>query len=64
MREQRLLSPYLAQQIQVNAMSTEKPSLLIVEDDTGLQSQLRWHFDDYNIIIANDRKSAIEASST
>ena len=42
-------------------MSTEKPALLIVEDDKGLQSQLRWHFDNYQIITANDRPSAIDA---
>lgn len=42
-------------------MSIERPTLLIVEDDAGLQSQLRWHFGDYNVITANDRKSAIEA---
>ncbi len=36
-------------------------TLLIVEDDEGLQSQLRWHFDQYNVVIAGDRKTAIEA---
>lgn len=36
-------------------------TLLIVEDDEGLQSQLRWHFDQYNIVITGDRKTAIEA---
>ncbi|ARN74525.1 PEP-CTERM-box response regulator transcription factor [Oceanicoccus sagamiensis] len=39
---------------------TEK-TLLIVEDDAGLQSQLRWHFDAYNVVIAGDRESAIAA---
>lgn len=38
-----------------------KKTLLIVEDDPGLQSQLRWHFDDYNVIIAGDRDSAVAA---
>jgi len=42
-------------------MPTEKPYLLIIEDDKGLQSQLRWHFDKYQVIIAGDRKSAIDA---
>ena len=42
-------------------MSDHKPALLIVEDDLGLQSQLRWHFDKYEVIIASDRKSAIAA---
>jgi len=41
-------------------MST-KDILLIVEDDAGLQSQLRWHFDQYEVITANDRESAIAA---
>ncbi|PCJ46849.1 MAG: PEP-CTERM-box response regulator transcription factor [Moraxellaceae bacterium] len=41
--------------------SNKKPKLLIVEDDTGLQSQLRWHFDQYEVIIAGDRDSAIAA---
>ncbi len=35
--------------------------LLIVEDDEGLQRQLRWAYDDYQIIIAGDRTSAIDA---
>jgi len=33
--------------------------LLIVEDDPGLQSQLRWCFDEYDVIIADDRETAI-----
>ncbi len=36
-------------------------TLLVVEDDIGLQSQLRWHFEDYDVIIAGDRESAIAA---
>ncbi|OUS25795.1 PEP-CTERM-box response regulator transcription factor [Gammaproteobacteria bacterium 45_16_T64] len=39
----------------------EKPKLLIVEDDPGLQSQLRWHFDQYDVIVAGDRTNAIAA---
>ncbi|EGV51902.1 PEP-CTERM-box response regulator transcription factor [Candidatus Endoriftia persephonae] len=35
--------------------------LLIVEDDPGLQSQLRWCFDGYDAKIAGDRESAIAA---
>ncbi|RDH88231.1 MAG: PEP-CTERM-box response regulator transcription factor [endosymbiont of Escarpia spicata] len=34
-------------------------SLLIVEDDPGLQSQLKWCFDGYEVQIAGDRVSAI-----
>lgn len=38
-----------------------KPILLIIEDDTGLQSQLRWHFDQYETVVANNRQDAIAA---
>ena len=34
-------------------------SLLIIEDDPGLQSQLKWSFDEYEVRLANDRKSAL-----
>ena len=36
-----------------------KPKLLIVEDDEGLQRQLRWAYDDYEVLIASDRDSAL-----
>lgn len=36
-------------------------TLLIVEDDTGLQRQLKWHFEQYNVVIAGDREAAIAA---
>jgi len=39
---------------------TEK-TLLIVEDDPGLRSQLRWSFDQYNMQVADDRESAVAA---
>src|SRR5688572_9187939 len=39
--------------------STEKPRLLVVEDDVGLQKQLRWSFDDYEVIVAGDRDEAL-----
>jgi putative PEP-CTERM system response regulator len=38
-----------------------KPKLLIVEDDAGLQRQLRWAYDDYEVIVASDRREAIDA---
>jgi two-component system, NtrC family, response regulator len=39
---------------------TEQPKrLLIVEDDPGLQSQLRWCFEDYEVLLAEDRESAL-----
>ena len=34
--------------------------LLIVEDDPGIQSQLRWCFEDYEVLSAVDRESAHE----
>ena len=37
------------------------PKLLIVEDDLGLQRQLRWAYDGYEVIVASDRESAIDA---
>ncbi len=39
----------------------EKLKLLIIEDDKGLQSQLRWHFDQYEVAVAGDREEAIAA---
>lgn len=47
----------------MNSMSKadQKPTLLIVEDDVGLQSQLKWHFDQYEVVIAGDREQAIAA---
>lgn len=39
--------------------NSSKKTLLIVEDDPGLQSQLRWHFDNYEVVIAGDRETAI-----
>ncbi len=38
-----------------------KPKLLIIEDDEGLQRQLRWAYDDYEVIVAGDRTTAIDA---
>jgi two-component system NtrC family response regulator len=38
-----------------------RPKLLIVEDDAGLQRQLRWAYDAYEVIAVADRASAIEA---
>lgn len=41
-------------------MSDTRPKLLIVEDDAGLQRQLRWAYEDYQLFIAGDREEAIE----
>jgi len=41
---------------------TDQPKvLLIVEDDEGLQRQLKWAYDGYEVICAGDRAQAIEA---
>ncbi|HAN68954.1 MAG TPA: sigma-54-dependent Fis family transcriptional regulator, partial [Halieaceae bacterium] len=40
---------------------TQSKHLLVVEDDKGLQSQLRWAFDGYEVAIAGDRSEAITA---
>ena len=37
-----------------------KAKLLIVEDDEGLQRQLRWAYDDYEVLVASDRGAAID----
>ncbi len=38
-----------------------KPVLLVVEDDPGLQAQLKWAYDDFEVVIAGDRDSAMAA---
>lgn len=40
-------------------MSQDKQSLLVIEDDPGLQRQLRWSFDSYEVLAASDRESAL-----
>ena len=40
-------------------MSEDKPKLLIVEDDPGLQRQLKWAFDDFEVIVADSRQGAL-----
>jgi len=42
-------------------VSTHKPKLLIVEDDPGLQKQLKWCFADYEVLVAEDRNAALAA---
>lgn len=37
----------------------DKPRLLIVEDDVGLQKQLKWCFDEYEVLFAAARQEAI-----
>lgn len=44
-------------------MSAEKipkrQALLVVEDDPGLQNQLRWCFEGYLVVVADDREGAL-----
>ncbi|HEX5644686.1 MAG TPA: PEP-CTERM-box response regulator transcription factor [Erythrobacter sp.] len=42
-------------------MADRKPALLVVEDDEGLQAQLKWAYDEFEVIQATDRESAIAA---
>lgn len=42
-------------------MADKKPKLLIIEDDAGLQAQLKWAFDDFEVILAGDRDAALTA---
>ncbi|MFN4240673.1 MAG: PEP-CTERM-box response regulator transcription factor [Erythrobacter cryptus] len=42
-------------------MAEKKPVLLVIEDDPGLQAQLKWAYDDFAVVIAGDRDSAIAA---
>jgi len=39
----------------------QKQVLLAVEDDAGIQKQLRWCFEDYEVVVAGDREAAINA---
>ena len=40
-------------------MSDQRKTLLVVEDDPGLQKALRWAFSDFEVVTAEDRKGAI-----
>ena len=40
-------------------MTTDSRKLLVVEDDPGLQTQLKWCFEGYDVIIAGDRETAL-----
>ncbi len=41
------------------ATSEKRRALMIVEDDPALQKQMRWAFDKYETIVADDRESAL-----
>jgi len=40
-------------------METTSRKLLVIEDDPGLQTQLRWCFENYEVQIAGDRETAL-----
>jgi two-component system NtrC family response regulator len=40
---------------------SDLPVLLVIEDDEGLQRQLKWAYDGYRVVSAIDRRQAIEA---
>jgi two-component system NtrC family response regulator len=42
-------------------MDTPTRKLLVIEDDPGLQTQLRWCFENYDVEIAGDREVALVA---
>jgi len=41
--------------------ASDLPVLLVVEDDEGLQRQLKWAYDGYKVICAGNRAEAIDA---
>lgn len=45
----------------MSAASAKKRTLLVVEDDPGLQSQLKWCFENYEVTVVGDRVAAVTA---
>ncbi len=41
--------------------TNQLPKLLIIEDDQGLQAQLKWAYDDFDVTVVGDRAAAIAA---
>ena len=41
-----------------------KRKLLVVDDDPGLQKQLKWCFEDYDLKVVGDREKAVETVKT
>ena len=39
---------------------SKRPVLLVVEDDEGLQRQLKWAYEAYEVVFASDRASALD----
>ncbi len=40
-------------------MTEKRKPLLVVEDDPALQKQMQWALDQYEVLVADDRDSAI-----
>ena len=40
-------------------MADNKPKLLIVEDDLGLQKQLKWSYEEFQVLCASNREEAM-----
>lgn len=40
-------------------MSEKAPKILLVEDDVGLQKQIKWSLEEYEVLAAGDRESAL-----
>jgi two-component system NtrC family response regulator len=40
-------------------MSDKAPRILLVEDDIGLQKQIKWSLDEYEVLITGDREAAL-----
>ncbi len=40
-------------------MSEKAPKILLVEDDVGLQKQIKWSLDEYEVVAAGDRESGL-----
>ena len=42
-----------------NEKMKQLPKLLVVEDDPGLQKQLKWAYEDFTVLLASNREEAI-----
>ncbi|ABC63157.1 PEP-CTERM-box response regulator transcription factor [Erythrobacter litoralis] len=42
-------------------MAQNRPKLLVIEDDPGLQAQLKWAYEDFEVVIAGNREQALAA---
>ncbi|WP_345292192.1 PEP-CTERM-box response regulator transcription factor [Kangiella marina] len=40
-------------------MAQNKPELLVIEDDKGLQKQLKWSLDEYHVVLSEDKDTSL-----